>query len=222
MKVFIDTANINEIKKYSDMGLIDGVTTNPALVAREGGDFKNTINEICDLVDGPISAEVVSTNTKEMVMEAKLISKLHKNIIVKLPAIPNGFEALKECTKEGIRTNFTLVYTSTQALMAAKLGATFVSPFIGRMEATSTNGSKLIEDIAKIYKNYRFSTEILAASMRNVIYVREAALAGAHAATIPPEVLKDMLWSELSNSALEGFLEEWNSVPDDKKNYFTN
>ena len=152
--------------------------------------------------------------------EALLISKLHENIIVKLPAIPDGFKTLKFCSDEGIKTNFTLVYTLTQALLAGKLGATYVSPFVGRMEATSTEGSKIITDIVKAYNNYSFKTKILAASMRNVIYVREAALAGAHVATIPPDVLHDMLWSELSEIALDGFLKEWNDLSEEKRSYF--
>jgi len=220
MKIFLDTANLEEIRKYAEMGLIDGVTTNPALVAREGADFREVVSEICTIIDGPVSAEVVSTDANTMIKEARLISKLHKNIVVKLPAIPDGFTALKTCSSEGIKTNFTLVYTVTQALMAGKLGATYVSPFVGRMEATSTGGSQLIRDIIQIYKNYEFNTKVLAASMRNIIYVREAALAGSHVATIPPEVLNDMLWSELSDSALKGFLEEWNKLSEDKRSYF--
>ena len=220
LKIFIDTANIDDIKKFARMGVIDGVTTNPALVAREGANFRDVVEEICDIVDGPVSAEVISTEAEAMIRQARLISKLHENIVVKLPAIPDGFTALKVCSQEGIKTNFTVVYTLTQALMAGKLGATYVSPFIGRMEATSTAGSQLIRDIVQVYQNYDYKTQILAASMRNVVYVRDAALAGAHVATIPPPVLQDMLWSELSDMALEGILKEWRSLPEDKRAYF--
>lgn len=220
MKIFIDTANLDEVRKFAKLGVIDGVTTNPALVAKEGANFQDVVKEICDIVDGPVSAEVISTDAETMIQEARLISKLHNNIIVKLPAIPDGFEALNVCIQEGIKVNFTVVYTLTQALMAAKLGATYVSPFIGRMEATSSGGSQLIRDIVQVFKNYNFKTEILAASMRNILYVREAALAGSHVATIPPPVLHDMLWSELSDLALKGFLEEWEKLPEEKRAYF--
>jgi len=220
MKIFIDTANIDEIKKYSKYGIVDGVTTNPALIAKEGKNFKEVLEEICEVVDGPISAEVVSTDAERMIKEGRLISKLHKNIVVKLPSIPEGFEALNVLSKEGIKTNFTVVYTSNQALLAAKLGATYVSPFIGRLDVNSTSGSDLISEIVCIYENYNFDTKVLAASMRNSIYVKEAALAGAHVATIPPEVIDQMMNSELSEIALEGFLEEWKKLPKEKRNYF--
>jgi transaldolase len=220
MKIFIDTANIDEIKKYSKFGIVDGVTTNPALIAKEGKNFKDVLEEICDIIDGPISAEVVSTDATNMIKEGKLISKLHNNIVVKLPSIPEGFEALSVLSKEGIKTNFTVVYTSNQALLAAKLGATYVSPFVGRLDVNSTSGSDIINEIVCIYENYNFDTKVLAASMRNSIYVKEAALAGAHVATIPPEVLDQMMNSELSKIALEGFLEEWEKLPKEKRNYF--
>ncbi len=220
MKIFIDTANIEEIKKYAKIGIIDGVTTNPALIAKEGLNFGEVVMEICEIIDGPVSAEVVSLDVDGMVKEAKLISKMHKNIVVKLPATVEGFEALNIVSKEGIKTNFTIVYTANQALSAAKLGATYVSPFVGRLDVTSTSGKSLIDEIAHIYKNYNFDTQILAASMRNSIYVKHAALSGAHVATIPPEVLHDMLHSELSVVSLNGFLAEWNKLPEEKRNYF--
>ena len=220
MEIFIDTANIDEIKKYSKFGIVDGVTTNPALIAKEGKNFNDVLEEICDIIDGPISAEVVSTDAKNMIKEGKLISKLHNNIVVKLPSIPEGFEALSVLSKEGIKTNFTVVYTSNQALLAAKLGATYVSPFIGRLDVNSTSGPDLINEIVCIYENYNFDTKVLAASMRNSIYVKEAALAGAHVATIPPEVLDQMMNSELSEIALEGFLDEWEKLPKEKRDYF--
>jgi transaldolase len=220
MEIFIDTANVEEIKKYAKLGVIDGVTTNPALVAKEGKDFREVVTEICSIVNGPVSAEVVSKDADAMIKEARLISKLHKNIIVKLPATIAGFEALNIVAKEGIKTNFTIVYTATQAMAAAKLGATYVSPFIGRLDVTSTGGSELIDEIVTIYNNYNFDTKILAASMRNAVYVKKAALSGAHVATIPPDVIRDMLFSELSEISLDGFLEEWNKLSEDKRNYF--
>ncbi|MAT63703.1 MAG: fructose-6-phosphate aldolase [Dehalococcoidia bacterium] len=220
MEIFIDTANIDEIKKYSKFGIIDGVTTNPALIAKEGKNFKDVLVEICDIVDGPISAEVVSTDTENMIREGRLINQLHKNIVVKLPSIPEGFEALNVLSSDGIKTNFTVVYTSNQALLAAKLGATYVSPFVGRLDVNSTSGSDLISEIVCMYENYNFDTKVLAASMRNSIYVKDAALAGAHVATIPPEILDQMMNSELSNIALEGFLDEWKKLPKEKRNYF--
>jgi len=220
MKIFLDTANVNEIKQFSEIGLIDGVTTNPALVAKEGKNFKDVINEICDIIDGPISAEVVSTSAKKMVDEARQINSLHKNIVVKLPSIPEGFKALNIIAKEGIKTNFTVIYTTNQALLAAKLGATYVSPFVGRLDVNSTSGTNLISEIVKVYKNFSFNTKILAASMRNSIYVKEAALAGAHVATIPPDILRQMMHSELSDIALEGFLKEWETLPKEKRDYF--
>jgi len=155
-----------------------------------------------------------------MIREARLIAKLHKNIVVKIPATLAGFEALNTISKEGIKTNFTIVYTANQALSAAKLGATYVSPFIGRLDVTSTAGCELIDEIVTIYENYNFQTKVLAASMRNAIYVKNAALAGAHVATIPPEVIHDMLFSELSEVSLKGFLQEWEKLPAEKRNYF--
>jgi transaldolase len=221
MQLFIDTANIEEIKKYAEIGIIDGVTTNPALVAKEGRNFKNVVMEICDIIDGPVSAEVISLRADEMISEARQISKLHKNIIVKIPATIEGYKALNVVAQDGIKTNFTILYTANQALTAAKLGATYVSPFVGRLDVTSTAGATLIDEIATIYSNFNFETQILAASMRNAIYVKNAALSGAHVATVPPEVLHDMMYSELSEVSLNGFLAEWDKLPKDKRNYFS-
>ena len=220
MEIFIDTANIEEIKKYAKIGVIDGVTTNPALVAREGLDFGEVVREICDIIDGPVSAEVISKDAEGMIKEARLVSTMHKNIVVKIPSTVAGFEALNIVAKEGIKINFTIVYTATQAMAAAKLGATYVSPFIGRLDITSTGGSELIDEIVTIYNNYNFNTKILAASMRNAVYVKKAAISGAHVATIPPDVIHDMLYSELSEVSLDGFLEEWKKLPEEKRNYF--
>ena len=220
MELFLDTANVGAIKKFTRMELISGVTTNPALIAKEGRNFKDVVDEICTIIDGPISAEVISMDFKRMVKEARMVAKIHKNIVVKIPAIPSGFEAVSVISKEGIKTNITILYTANQALIAAKVGATYVSPFIGRLDVNSTAGTDLIKEIKTIYDNYGIKTRILAASMRNAIYVKEAALAGADVATIPPEVLDQMMTSELTESGLNGFLKEWNMLPEDKRNYF--
>ena len=220
MKIFLDTANVEEIKKYASMGIIDGVTTNPALVAKEGRNFKEVVDEICSIVDGPVSAEVISLDAPNMIEEARQIAKIHKNIIVKIPATIEGYKALSVVAKEGIKTNVTIIYTSNQALIAAKLGATYVSPFVGRLDANSTSGNDLIREIVTMYKNYNFKTEILSASMRNVIYVKESALAGVDVATIPPEVLEQMMNNELTNVSLDGFLQQWNELPEEKRKYF--
>lgn len=220
MQIFIDTANVAAIRKFARIGIIDGVTTNPALVAREGRDFREVVEEICSIIDGPVSAEVISLDAENMIREARLIAKLHPNIVVKVPATPAGFEAVNTVSREGIKTNVTVLYTANQALLAAKVGATYVSPFIGRLDATSTNGVDLISEIVTILDNYDFATQVLAASMRNEIYVKKAALAGAHIATIPPDVLEQMMQSELTDLGLAGFLAEWNKLPADKRNYF--
>lgn len=220
MKIFLDTANIEDIKRFAQMGVIDGVTTNPALIAKEGKNFKEVVNEICSIIDGPVSAEVISTNAQQMIEEARKIAKIHKNIVVKIPATIEGYKALSVVAKEGIQTNFTIVYTSNQALIAAKLGATYVSPFVGRLDANSTSGNDLIREIVTMYKNYNYETKVLAASMRNVIYVKETALAGADVATIPPEVLEQMMNNELTNISLEGFLKQWYELDEEKRNYF--
>jgi transaldolase len=213
MKIFLDTADVEEIKKYARMGIIEGVTTNPALIAKEGRNFKDVVEEICSIVDGPVSAEVISTDVEGMIKEARILAKLHKNIVVKIPIIPEGLETVATISKEGIKTNVTLMYTANQALLAAKVGATYVSPFVGRLDATSTSGINLIKEIVKIYRNYNFETEILAASMRTPIYVKEVALAGADVATIPPEVLDQMMRSELTNVTLKDFLDKWEKAP---------
>ena len=220
MKIFLDTANIDDIKRFAEIGVIDGVTTNPALIAREGKNFKDVVNEICSIIDGPVSAEVISTTSEKMIEEARKIAKIHKNIVVKIPATIEGYKALAIVAKEGIKTNFTIIYTSNQALIAAKLGATYVSPFVGRLDANSTSGNDLIREIVTMYKNYNFETKILAASMRNVIYVKETALAGADVATIPPEVLEQMMNNELTNVSLDGFLKQWYELDEEKRNYF--
>ena len=217
MKIFIDTASVDEIARYANLGFIDGVTTNPALMATEQRSAIDVISEIVKIVDGPISVEVVSRDASRMVAEARHLASLHENIVVKLPAIPAGFEALNVVTGLGIKVNFTMIYTANQALLAAKLGATYVSPFVGRLDVTSTGGPELISEIVTIYENYGFETQVLAASMRNSLYVKYAALAGAHAATIPPSVLKEMLESEMTQLALDGFLAQWETLPTESK-----
>nr|MEE4266991.1 fructose-6-phosphate aldolase [Candidatus Krumholzibacteria bacterium] len=220
MQIFLDTANVEDIRRFARLGLIDGVTTNPALIAREGRDFREVVDEICTIVDGPVSTEVISLDAESMIQEARLINKLHKNIVVKIPATKAGYEALNVVSKEGIKTNFTIVYTANQAWLAAKAGATYVSPFVGRLDATSTGGSELIEEIVQIFSIHGMESKVLAASMRNEIYVKYAALAGAHIATIPPEVLDAMMESELTEVSLKGFLAEWEKLPQEKREYF--
>ena len=210
MKFFIDTANINEIKEANDMGMVDGVTTNPSLIAKEGRDFEEIIKEICEIVDGPISAEVVSTDTAGMVEEARKLSKIHNNIVVKIPMLVDGLKATRKLSEEGIKTNVTLVFSPLQALMAAKAGATYVSPFIGRLDDISQEGLLLVEQIVEIYSNYAFDTEIIVASIRNPLHVLESALMGADIATIPFNVLSKLAAHPLTDKGLKAFLDDWN------------
>jgi transaldolase len=212
MKFFIDTANINEIKEANDMGMVDGVTTNPSLIAKEGRDFEEIIKEICDIVDGPISAEVVSTDTEGMIKEARNLSKIHNNIVVKIPMLVDGLKATRKLTEEGIKTNVTLVFSPLQALMAAKAGATYVSPFIGRLDDISQEGLLLVEQIAEIYSNYAFDTEIIVASIRHPLHVLESALMGADIATIPFNVLSKLAAHPLTDKGLKAFLDDWNKA----------
>lgn len=218
MEIFLDTANIDEIKYFSKIGIIDGITTNPTILANNTSDLKNTIDEIIKLVNGPISIEVISEDYNTILDEARQLSRLNKNIVVKLPANEVGFQALNVLTKENIKTNLTIVYTANQALIAAKLGATYVSPFIGRLDATSTSGNQLLSEIVKIYNNYNFKTKIIAASMRNEIYVKNAVISGAHVVTVPPDVLRCMMRSELTDISLKGFLIDWSESEINLKN----
>ena len=210
MKFFIDTANIDEIKEANDMGMVDGVTTNPSLIAKEGRNFEEIIKEICEIVDGPISAEVVSTDTEGMVEEARKLSKIHNNIVVKIPMLVDGLKATRKLSEEGIKTNVTLVFSPLQALMAAKAGATYVSPFIGRLDDISQEGLLLVEQIVEIYSNYAFDTEIIVASIRNPLHVLESALMGADIATIPFNVLSKLAAHPLTDKGLKAFLDDWN------------
>jgi transaldolase len=209
MKFFIDTANIEEIKKADELGMVDGVTTNPSLVAKEGREFKGLIKEICGIVDGPVSAEVVSVEAKAMIKEAEDLSKLADNIVVKIPLIEEGLKAVRVLTDKGISTNVTLCFSPLQALMAAKAGATYISPFIGRLDDISQRGMDLVEEIAIIYDNYGFETEIIVASVRNPVHVLDAALVGADIATIPFKVIQQLIKHPLTDIGLEKFLADW-------------
>jgi transaldolase len=213
MKFFIDTANLNEIKEATSMGLIDGVTTNPSLVAKEGAkDFESHLLKICELVDGPISAEVVALDLDGMMKEAKHLSSLHKNIVVKIPLTENGIKATRRCADEGIKTNVTLIFQPLQALLAAKAGATYVSPFIGRLDDNGSDGMEIIEQIRVIFDNYGFGTEILTASIRHPIHVLRAALVGSDVATIPFKVITQLLKHPLTDLGLEKFLKDWENL----------
>lgn len=213
MKIFIDTANLEHIKEVNSWGILDGVTTNPTLVAKEGCDFKRRIEDICKVVDGPISAEAVSMDCQGMVSEARELSKMHKNVVVKIPMTAEGLKAVKILAKEGIKTNVTLVFSPNQALLAAKAGATYVSPFIGRLDDISHTGMDLVRDIVKIYRNYGYKTQVIAASIRHPVHVTEAALAGADVATVPYEILKKMLRHNLTDEGIDKFLKDWEKVP---------
>ena len=213
MKFFLDTANIDEIRNAAEYGLIDGVTTNPSLVSKEGRDFKEILLEITRIVDGPISAEVVSTDAAGILREAYDLAKLHRNIVVKIPMIKEGMKALKQLSKDGVHTNITLVFNANQALIASKLGATYVSPFVGRFDDISEVGMDLIGDLVQIFANYKFSTQILVASCRNPIHIKEAALLGAHVATMPFNVLEQLLKHPLTDIGLARFLKDWEKVP---------
>ena len=209
MKFFIDTADVTEIKNAQNMGLCDGVTTNPSLIAKTGRKFEDVIMEICELVDGPISAEVVSTEFEGIVKEAKKLSKMHRNIVVKIPLIVDGLKATRWCTDNGIKTNVTLCFSAVQALLAAKAGATYISPFVGRLDDISSDGMELIRQIVHIYDQYAFDTEVLVASVRHPMHLVESALAGAHVATIPFKVLEKLAHHPLTDIGLERFLADW-------------
>jgi transaldolase len=212
MKLFIDTANIDEIKEAAKLGLIDGITTNPTLIAREGKEFMQIVEEICQIVDGPISLEAVSTQSKDMVKEAQDLAKIHPNVVVKIPMTREGLIATKQLSTEGIHVNMTLVFSPTQALLAAKAGAAYVSPFVGRLDDISHLGMDLVEQILTIYENYDFETEIIVASVRNPLHVLEAALIGADIATVPFKVIEQLIEHPLSDIGVERFLKDWEKV----------
>ena len=211
MKIFLDTANVKEIQEAADLGLLDGVTTNPSLVSKEGRSFREVLLEICHMVDGPISAEVVSVEAEAMVKEGRELAKIHKNIVVKCPLIPEGLKATKRLAAEGIRVNVTLCFSPMQALLAAKAGAWCVSPFIGRLDDISTNGMELLRQILAIFRNYDFKTLVLVASVRHPLHVVEAALAGGHICTMPYAVFQQLVKHPLTDIGLKKFLADWNA-----------
>jgi transaldolase len=213
MKFFIDSADISEIKEAASMGIIDGVTTNPSLVAKTGRKFRDTLLEICDVVKGPVSAEVVSTKVDGMMKEARELSALRPNIVVKIPLLPDGLKAVKICAEEGIQTNVTLCFSANQALLAAKAGATYISPFVGRVDDVSSDGMSVVADILEIYENYDFDTQVLVASVRHPMHVLEAAKMGAHVATCPLSVLLQLTKHPLTDLGLQKFLADWEKVP---------
>ena len=210
MKFFIDTANIEQIKDANDMGMVDGVTTNPSLIAKEDGEFKDIIAQICSIVDGPVSAEVISLEYEGMVSEARELVKIADNIAVKIPMTVEGLKAVKTLSAEGIKTNVTLVFSALQALMAAKAGATYVSPFVGRLDDLAQEGMGLIEEIAQIFTNYDFDTQIIVASVRSQLHVQQSALIGADIATIPYGVLKKLAAHHMTDKGIESFMADWN------------
>lgn len=212
LRIFIDSANVEEIKEINDMGFLAGVTTNPTLVAREGKDFKTVVKEICGIVDGPISAEVISMDTAGMIAEAQELAAIHPNVVIKIPMSESGLRAIRLLADKGIRTNATLVFSPAQALLAARAGASFVSPFIGRIDDTGNNGLTVLDDIVSIFNQYLIDTEIIAASIRHPVHVVEAAKIGAHIATVPYNVIKQMVRHPMTDLGIARFLEDWKKV----------
>lgn len=213
MKLFIDTANVDEIRKANDMGVICGVTTNPSLIAKEGRIFEDVVREISSIVDGPISAEVISLDSEGMIREAVELAKIHKNIIIKLPMTVEGLKAVKVLHKEKIKTNVTLIFSAGQALLAAKAGATYVSPFAGRLDDIGNDGMNLVKEIVDIFRNYDIDTEIIAASIRHPMHVVDAAKLGCHIATIPYKVILQLTKHPLTDKGIDQFLKDWDTVP---------
>lgn len=212
MKFFIDTANVDEIRKASELGVIDGVTTNPSLIAKENRPPADIFKEICSIVDGPVSAEVIGLKSDEMIKEARELAKMHPNIVVKIPMTEDGLRAVKTLSSEGIRTNVTLIFSPNQALLAAKAGATYVSPFVGRLDDISQTGMDIIEDIRMIFDNYMFNTQIIVASVRNPVHVLDAAKMGADIATIPYSVISQLAKHPLTDIGIAQFLKDWEKV----------
>jgi transaldolase len=213
VKIFIDTADINEIREANKIGIIDGVTTNPTLIAKTGRRFEEVVQDIVKEVNGPISVEVVSLEAPGMIEEARRLAKIHENITIKIPMTTEGLKAVKVLSSEGIKTNVTLVFTPIQALLAAKAGATFVSPFVGRLDDINQDGFELVEQIVEIYNNYDFTTEVIAASIRNPVHVLRAALCGCHIATIPYSTIMQLAKHPLTDAGIKKFLEDWQKVP---------
>lgn len=214
MKLFLDSANIDDVRKANELGVIRGVTTNPSLIAREGRNFFEVVKEICAIVDGPISAEVISTEADGMVKEALPLTQIHPNIVIKIPMTTEGLKAVKILSAKGIKTNVTLVFSVNQALLAASAGASYVSPFVGRLEDINEDGMKVIEEIAAVFSAYGFTTEIIAASIRNVRQVTQCALAGADIATVPYSVIEQMAKHPLTDAGIRKFLDDWKKVSD--------
>lgn len=212
MKFFIDTANVEEIKKAWDLGVIDGVTTNPSLISKENRDPIELLKEICSIVDGPVSAEAVSLKAEDMVKEAEGLAKIHKNIVIKIPMTEDGLRAVKILSKEGIKTNVTLIFSPSQALLAAKAGASYVSPFVGRLDDISHTGMEIVRNIHEIFENYLFETEVIVASIRNPLHVVEAAKMGADIATIPYNVITQLIRHPLTDIGIEKFLKDWEKI----------
>ncbi len=217
MKFFIDTANLDEIREANEMGVLDGVTTNPTHISKEEGAFEQIVLEICELVDGPVSAEVVSTEWRLMLQEARHLASIHDNVVVKVPITLDGLKAIKACSDEAIRTNVTLCFSANQALLAAKAGASYISPFLGRLDDIGHVGMELIKTIRQIYDNYGFGTEVLAASLRHPLHVIDAARYGADVSTLPPDVLKKLLAHPLTDDGLERFLDDWNAWKENQR-----
>ena len=215
MKFFIDTANLDHIRQALKWGIVDGVTTNPSLIAKEGGDFIETVAEICSLVDGPVSAEVVAESTEDMVKQGRLLARIHDNVVVKVPLTQNGIAATSQLSALGIKTNVTLCFSPVQALLAAKVGATYISPFVGRVDDVARDGMQLIEEIVEVYANYpALQTQVLAASIRHPKHVLDSALAGAHVATIPFDVMSKLFNHPLTDIGNAQFNKAWEGVPD--------
>jgi transaldolase len=217
MKFFIDTADVAEIRKAHDMGVLDGVTTNPSLLAKVGRGLEETIREICSIVDGPVSAECVSAEAPELIKEGRQLAKIHDNVVVKIPMGVEGMKAVKALTSEGIRTNVTLCFSANQALLSAKAGATYISPFVGRLDDISQDGMELIAHIIEIYQNYDFTTQVLVASIRNPVHVLQAARMGAHVATLPYSVITQLANHPLTDIGIKKFLADWEKVPKSAK-----
>lgn len=212
MKIFVDSAVVDEVRKAAEWGLADGVTTNPTLVAKSGRDFRTVVKEICALVDGPVSAEVMSDDSAGMVKEALELAKIHKNVIIKVPMTPEGMKAVRELKKKGVKTNVTLVFSANQALIAAKAGADYVSPFVGRLDDKGEKGMDVVKDILQVYRNYGMKTKVIVASVRSVEHMKEAALLGADVATVPFRVLEEMFRHELTDAGIKKFKEDWEKV----------
>jgi transaldolase len=212
MKIFLDTANIKSIRHYSEMGMVDGITTNPTLLSKENGDPEKIMKEIVNIIQGPVSLEVISTETDQIIEEAYILKRYGSNVVIKVPMIPDGLKAVKKLKEEGIDTNVTLVFSASQALLAAKAGASYVSPFIGRLDDISNDGMNLIRDIHQIFKNYNYNTKILVASIRHPIHVIESAKAGADVVTLPPDILGKMFLHPLTDKGLKTFISDWENL----------